>query len=136
MNLRLVLLVSTIALGMAIATVYALPAAIESACWLAVVLACAFLVARLAPGKFFLHGLLVGLLNWVWVTASHVLLFAAWSSRHAQDLAAMKSLAGPLPGWMRHYGVPIPGASGVMIGALAWLASRIPALRRSPDVAR
>ena len=129
MNLRLVLLVSMIALVAAIATVYAIPPSAESGCWLAVMLACALAVVRLAPGKFFLHGFLVGLLNWLWVAASHVLLFGAYAARHPHDLSGMQSLPG-LPGWMRHYGIPIPGASGLVIGALSWLLSRVPAMRK------
>jgi len=131
MNLRLVLLLSTIALVAAIATVYVIPPAAESGCWVAVILTCALAVARLAPGKFFFHGFLVGLLNWLWVAASHVLLFSAFAARHPHDLTGMQSVAG-LPGWMRQYGIPIPGASGVLIGALAWLLSRVPALRKRP----
>lgn len=129
MNLKLVLGLSTIALVATIATVFVIPPAAFAPCWIAVMLACALGVARLAPGRFFPHGFLVGLLNWFWVTASHVLFFPTWAARHAPDLAGMRAMGG-LTDWMHHYGVPIPGASGLVIGALAWGLARVPALRR------
>jgi len=150
MNGRLILQLALFGLAMAIATVYVVPPGVASPLWLGIVIGSAFLIARRAPGKFFLHGFLVGLANWVSVTGTHVLLFDAYVARHGQDVAAMQAMTvpamgvlAPVVGWMRRYGVPVPGASGVLIGLLAWAGSKVlrrktvrvsaPSRERTPD---
>lgn len=64
MNWKLILLLSMFGLAMAIATVYVMPSRFEAPFWLVIFVTCAFVIARRAPGKFFLHGFLVGLTNW------------------------------------------------------------------------
>ena len=75
MNWKLILQLSLFGLGMAFATVFVIPSAVEPLCWLVIFPFCAYLVARRASGSYFLHGLLVGVLNSVWITAAHLLLF-------------------------------------------------------------
>ena len=136
MNLRLVFLLSLFGLAMAIATVFVLPSRLETFCWPVIFVVCAAVVARRAPGFFFLHGFLVGFTNWVWVALAHVLLWDAYRATHLEEIAAWRSLSAPGPlaaflGVLRTHDLPIPGASGVVIGLLAWIASRF--LRRRPD---
>jgi hypothetical protein len=63
MNWRLVFGLSLFGLGMAIATVFLIPSNVEPFCWLAIFLICAYIIARQAPGKFFLHGLMVSIVS-------------------------------------------------------------------------
>lgn len=135
MNWKLILQLWLFGLAMAIATVYVIPAKLESPTWIAIVLAYALLVARRAPGRFFLHGFLVGLANWVSVTGAHVILFDAYVARHAEAAAAIQAVSaspqvatsflGPIAGMMGRFAIPVPGASGVVIGLLAWGLSRL-----------
>jgi hypothetical protein len=126
---------SGVAMGWA--TAFFLPNRLEGPCWIAIFLVCAILVARRAPGLYFLHGFLVGWTNWVWITTSHVVFFRSYAARHAAELAAMREVYRPfLPALMHRYGVPIPGASAIVIGSLAWIASRIPPLRGARPAGR
>jgi hypothetical protein len=136
-NWKLVLQLSMFGLATALGSVFVLPPNIETLCWPAIFIVVTILVARLAPGRYFLHGFFVGLTNWVWVSAAHIIFYDTYAARHAQEIAAMTSLPIPeLPAWgvlivnaFRSRSIPIPGASGVIIGLLSWLASRIPALK-------
>lgn len=135
MNWKLVLQLSLFGLAMAIGSVFVIPDRVETPLWPVVFLVVAFLVARHAPRLHFLHGFFVGLVNWFWVSTAHLLLFHPWAARHAGDLAALAAMPMPsLPPWaadvvraFRARSIPIPGASGVIIGLLSWVASKIPA---------
>ncbi len=135
MNWKLILLLSLFGLSMAIATVYVMPPNIEPLFWFPIFIASAFLIARRARGKYFLHGFLVGLTNWVWVAAAHVILFDAYMPMHAKEIAAMQSMPMPdIPRLMmlivqffRARALPVPGLSGVVIGLLSWIVSRFAA---------
>jgi len=128
---------SMLGLAMAIGTVTGLPPSGEGPLWLTIFLIDAVVIARRAPGRFFAHGFLVGLANWVWVACAHVVRFDGYAAHHASEIAALRAM--PLPALpeaaetmvriFRRYALPIPGASALIIGSLAWLASRIPAFR-------
>ena len=142
MNWKLVLQLSMFGLAMAIGSVFVIPPGIETLCWPVIFILVAVLVARRAPGRYLLHGFFVGLTNWVWVSAAHIAFYDTYAARHAQEVAAMLSL--PMPSLppsavliikaFRARSLPIPGASGVIIGLLSWMASKIAALkpRHSP----
>jgi len=70
MDWKLVLSLSLFGLAMGIATVFFIPPTIEPVFWLIIFLVCAYIIAKQRPAKHFLHGLFVGLVNSVWVTAS------------------------------------------------------------------
>src|SRR4051794_3045976 len=95
MNWRLVLGLSLFGLAMGVATVFIVPSKIEPIVWMAIFITCAVIIAKRAPGKYFLHGLCVSLMNSVWITAAHVLLFDAYIARHAQEAAMMKGMSLP-----------------------------------------
>jgi hypothetical protein len=137
MKWSLVLQLSTLGLAMAIGTVCFTTAPIEAIMWPAIFIACALVIARRAPRKYFQHGFFVGLTNWVWVACAHVIFFDAYAARHADDVAALQSIAAPT--WpivgsifalFQRYALPIPGLSGIIIGSLAWIASKLAAPRR------
>ena len=133
MNWKLILLLSMFGLAMALGTTYVIPTFLEPLIWPVIFLVCAIVIARKAPGKYFLHGFLVGLANWVWVSAAHIFLYDSYAARHVQEIAAMRALPMPnipvvstIVAAMRRYALPIPGASGVIIGALSWAAAFFP----------
>src|SRR5262245_56126638 len=110
---------------MAVATVYVIPSNIEPFAWLVIFLACAAVIAKQAPGKYFLHGLMVSIVNSIWITAAHVLLFDAYIAHHAKEAAMMNGL--PIsPKLMMACTGPIVGViSGLVLGLFAWIASKI-----------
>ncbi len=123
MNWKLILQLSLFGLAMGIATVYVIPSNIEPIFWLAIFCICAFLIARASgsAGGRFLHGLLLGIANSVWITSVHILLFSDYLARHAREVEMMKSM--PLPGsprlMMAIMGPIIGVISGVVIGLFA-----------------
>jgi hypothetical protein len=124
MNWKLIFLLSLFGLAMAIATVFVVPSSVEPWVWLAIFLICAYAIARAVPSKLFLHGLLLGIANSVWVTAAHIGLFDAYMAHHAREAAMMQAATMPLPPRLMMACVgPIVGAiSGVMLGLLAMVA--------------
>jgi hypothetical protein len=134
MSWKLILWLSMSGLAMAIGTTYVIPSKLAGPLFIAIFVVCAVMVARRAPGRFFLHGFLVGLMNWIWVSAAHVILIDAWRARHPVEAIAVPGLpplVASVVDLMRRFDVPIPGASGLIIGSLSWVASRIPALRNA-----
>jgi hypothetical protein len=48
-------------LAMGIATVFVIPSNVEPLFWLVIFVVCAYLIAKRARGRYFLHGVLVSL---------------------------------------------------------------------------
>jgi hypothetical protein len=129
MNWKLILLLSMFGLVMAFATVFVISSTVEPFCWLAIFVVCAYLIARRAPASYFLHGLLVGILNGVWVTSAHVLLFDQYMVRHTREAEMMAGM--PLaPKAMMLVTGPIVGVvSGIVLGILALIVHRLVSTR-------
>ena len=127
MNWKLILQLSLFGLVMGLATVFLIPSAVEPAFWLVIFLISAYLIAKRAPGKPFLHGLLLGLANSVWITLSHILFFSQYIATHAQEAAMMSSMPAPdSPRLMMAATGPLIGLiSGVIIGLLAVVTRRL-----------
>jgi len=129
MNGRLVFQLSLTGLAMGVATVFAIPPLVEPVCWLVIFPLCAYFIARRAPGSYFLHGLLLGLLNSVWITGAHVLLFERYLGHHPGEAAMMAQM--PLsPKAMMLITGPIVGVvSGIVMGILALIVHRLVSTR-------
>ena len=127
MNWKLILQLSMFGLAMGIATVYVIPSKIEPAFWLVIFLYCAYVIAKCAGGKNFLHGLLLGLANSVWITAAHFLLFDRYVASHAAEAAAMQNSVMPFsPRVMMVVVGPVVGLlSGVILGLFALVAGKL-----------
>jgi hypothetical protein len=95
MDWNLVFQLSLFGLAMGIATVFVIPSNIEPWIWLVIFCVCAFLIARVRSSLHFLHGLLVGVVNGVWITSAHIIFFNRYIANHAKEAAMMKST--PLP---------------------------------------
>ncbi len=135
MRWSLVRSLSMFGLAMALGTIALIPARLGGPLWIVIFLVTSLIVAKRADRLFFLHGFLVGLVNWAWVTAAHVAFHGAYVAHHAADIAARGAMAPAMPAplapayaLMQAYDVPIPGASGLIYGALSWLGSKV--LRR------
>ena len=127
MNWKTIIALSMFGLGMGLATVFLIPSTIEPLFWIAIFAISAYVIARRCPVRRFSHGLLVGLANSVWVTASHVLLFHQYIANHPQEAAMMSSM--PLPDsprlMMAMVGPVIGVVSGVLIGLLAVVTGKL-----------
>lgn len=129
MNWKLIFQLSLFGLAMAFATVFVISSTIEPLVWLIIFPTCAYFIARRAPGSYFLHGLLLGLLNSVWITSAHVLLFDQYIARHAREAEMMAGMPlAPKP--MMLVTGPIVGVvSGIVLGILALVVHRIVSTR-------
>ena len=127
MNWKTVVELSLFGLAMGIATVFVIPSTIEPLFWIAVFAISAYVIARRCAGREFIHGLLVGLANSVWVTASHVLFFQQYLANHPQEAAMMSSMPAPdSPRLMMALVGPVIGVvSGALIGLLALVARKL-----------
>jgi len=127
MNGKLIFQLSLFGLAMGIATVYFIPSNIEPACWLAIFIACAYLIAKNCSEKYFLNGLCVSLVNSVWITAAHIILFDTYFANHPQEAEMMAKMPISItPRLMMLITVPIVGfISGVVLGLFAFVASKI-----------
>jgi hypothetical protein len=129
MNWKLIFQLSLFGLAMGIATVYVIPPNIEPAFWLVIFLISAYLIAKgtVGAGMHFLHGLLLGIANSVWITAAHVLLFDRYIANHAREAALMQNPSITFSGkvMMTMVGPVIGVVSGVIIGVFALIAGKL-----------
>jgi len=127
MDWKLIFGLSLFGLAMAIATVFVIPSNVEPVFWLAIFLLCAYLIARKRPDRHFLHGLLVGIMNSVWITTAHIIFFSQYIANHPKEAAMMSSTPLPdSPRLMMACVGPIVGIiSGAIIGLLAYVAAKL-----------
>jgi hypothetical protein len=130
MNWKLIFGLSLFGLAMGIGTVFVIPWNVEPFCWLVIFLICAYLIARSMASYRFLTGVALGVVNSIWITASHLIFF----DRYVHHLGgnAAEILTGnatpvvvPPPIIATLLGGPVIGLiSGAVIGLLALLAGR------------
>jgi hypothetical protein len=133
MNWRTIGELSLFGLAMGIATVFVIPSNIEPLFWIVIFVVSGYIIARRCPGRHFVHGLLVGLANCVWVTSAHVLFFHQYMANHPQEAAMMSSMPLPdSPRLMMLLVGPVVGAvSGAVIGLFAVVAGKLLGRSRS-----
>ena len=127
MNWKLVFQLSLFGLAMAIATVFVIPSNIEPFFWLVIFLICAYVIAKRSPGKYFLNGLAVSVVNSLWITTAHVLLFDQYTSRHPEEVEMMAAMQLPItPRMYMGLSGPIIGVvSGIVLGLFSMIASKL-----------
>lgn len=127
LNGKLIISLSLFGLAMGVFTVFVVPSSLEPLFWLAIFVVCAVLIARKVSAKHFLHGFLVSMLNSLWMTAAHVLLFDSYIARHPQEAAMMAHMPLPdSPRLMMLLAGPVVGAgSGIVLGLFAVIASKV-----------
>jgi hypothetical protein len=129
MNWKLIFGLSLFGLAMAFATVYWIPSNVEPFFWLPIFLACAYFIAKYAPGKYFLHGFLTSLVNCIWITGTHIWLYKTYMANHAaeaQQYAKMNAELGlSVRRAMLIMGPVIGIISGIILGLFAFAASKM-----------
>lgn len=123
MNWKLIFQLSIFGLIMAVATISLIPEKVEPAFWLVIFVFCAVVIARAAPGKYFLHGFMVSVFNCVWITAIHAFFYDSYAAHHA-DMTAMYTGVHPRL-YMSGFGLIIGAVSGIVLGVFAFIASKL-----------
>jgi hypothetical protein len=124
MDWKLIFSLSLFGLAMAVATVFVIPWKVEPVFWVAIFLVCAFIIARQRPSRHFLHGLMVGIVNSVWVTAAHIAFFDRYIAGHPREAAMSSSMSSPRL-MMALFGPVIGVISGIVIGVFALIAGKM-----------
>ena len=127
MNWKLILQLSMLGLAMGLGTVFFIPATVEPVFWLVIFLVCAYVIGKRVPEKRFTHGVMLGLVNSIWITAAHVLLFDQYLAHHPQEAQMLRSMEMPVaPRLVMLIMGPVVGVfSGVVIGILALIAGKV-----------
>jgi len=129
MNWKLIFLLSFFGLAMAFLTISIVPSMIEPFCWLTIFVICSFCIAKYAPGKYFLHGFAVAIVNSIWVTAAQIAFFHQYVAAHPEFLQMTSGLPPDLAGHPRRMMLPIGLITGVLsgliLGLFAFVASKI-----------
>jgi hypothetical protein len=124
LNWKLILTLSLFGLAMGVATVFVVPSNVEPFFWLVIFIICAVIIARAGVPRPFVHGLLVSVVNSVWIIAAHELFLDRYLAGHARE-AGMPTGGIPLRLAMVLFGLVIGVLSGLVLGFFAWVASRL-----------
>ena len=128
MKLKLIIQLSAFGLIMALGTISLIPQQIEPAFWLIIFAFCAYVIAKVAPGKYFLHGFLVSLFNCVWIIALHTIFYDTYIANHpgvsSMNSDAPVSVATHPRLVQAIFGAIIGVISGVVLGLFSVIASK------------
>jgi hypothetical protein len=129
MNWKIIFQLSIFGLIMAFASVQLIPERIEPIFWLFIFAFCAWVIAKVCPGKYFLHGFLVSMVNCIWITAVHVIFRVTYVAHHPQMASVNTNMPASLLSHPRLTMLiigPIFGAGfGVILGLFSFIASKI-----------
>src|SRR5580704_16796 len=92
MDWEIIFQLSLFGFALGIANVFVIPLNIEPMFWLVIFSICAYIIAKSHPTGRFVHGVLLGLANSVWITGMHLLRFDRYVAGHPQEVAMMKSM--------------------------------------------
>lgn len=125
MNWKLILQLSLFGLVMAFGTISLIPEKIEPAFWLVIFIICAYIIAKVCTGKYFLHGFLVSMVNSIWITAVHAYFIKTYMLNHAMT-SKMPSVFPTHPRYdMLVFGPVFGICFGIVLGLFAFIASKI-----------
>ncbi|HEY6971945.1 MAG TPA: hypothetical protein VJA94_22225 [Candidatus Angelobacter sp.] len=125
MDWKLIFGLSLFGVAMAIATVFVIPSTVEPFFWLVIFVVVAFVIAQSRPDRAFAHGLLVGIVNSIWITCAHVVFFDQYIAKHAKEAAMMQSMPASPRVMMAIIGPVVGVITGIVIGVVAVLVVRM-----------
>ena len=128
MNWKLIFQLSLFGLIMAFATISLIPEHFEFIFWIVIFIFCAWIIAKRAGGKYFLHGFLLSITNSVWITIVHCIFCLTYMNNHpdmSPDKMHMPLSLRDHPREIMLIMAPIFGAVfGVFQGLFAFVASK------------
>lgn len=123
MNWKLIFQLSVFGLIMAFATISLISERVEPVFWVVIFVFCAIVIARAAPGKYFLHGFFLSLINCVWITAVHIYFYNSYAAHHVDMVNMYKGIH---PRRMMLLSGPAFGVVfGLILGLFAFVASKL-----------
>lgn len=129
MNWRIIISLSLFGLIMAFGTVALIPQNFEPLFWLVIFIFCAYSIAKTCPGRYFLHGFLVSMVNCIWITVAHILFYKIYMEHHPSMAEMNSNMPMPLsrhPRLLMLVSGPFFGIfSGVILGLFSFIASKI-----------
>ncbi len=138
MNWKLIFQMSIFGLAMAFGTVSLIPWDVEVFFWIPIFIICAVVIARRCKDRFLAHGVLLILLNAIWYTGVHLMLYPDYIANHPGWLTLIKdSAVQNHPRVAMLIGVPLIGiALGLIQGIIAVIAVKtLPAEAAAPKSA-
>ncbi len=128
-NWKLIFQLSLFGLAMSLATISLVPENLEFIFWIVIFIICAYIVAKQAPSKYFLHGFLISIFNGIWITIGHVFFAATYLANHPNVV----KMNGSMPMIMRQHqrssmiimGLPFGIIFGLILGLFCFIASKI-----------
>jgi hypothetical protein len=128
MNWKIIFQLSAFGFIMALATISLIPEKIEPGFWIAIFLFCAYVLAKVAGGRYFLHGFFVSLANCIWITSAHIIFYTTYIANHPNvaKMAADHPFLPTHPRLAMLVTGPVFGiASGLVLGLFAFIASKM-----------
>ena len=130
MNWKLSFQLSAFGLIMAIATISLIPEKVEPAFWFVIFIFCAYVIAKVAGGKYFWHGLLVSIINCVWITAAHIICYKTYEANHLDMVKMTEDM--PMSNHPRLLMLLMGPLFGVMFGLILGLFSFVASMLVKP----
>ena len=126
---KIIFQLSIFGLIMAFGTISLISQDLEPVFWLLIFIFCAWVIAKVCPGKFFLHGFLVSIINCIWIIAVHTAFHKTYLANHP-DMAKLNASMPPSlaahPQLAMIIAGPVFGVlSGIILGIFSLLASKI-----------
>jgi hypothetical protein len=118
---------------MAFATVYFIPSNKEPLFWLPIFIITALILIKYGTTNYFMQGLVVSLLNCVWITSVHILLYKTYLVNHSQEAIMISKMPLPdSPRLMMLLTGPVVGIfSGFVLGLITFALSKVITRRNS-----
>ena len=127
MNWKLIALLSTLGLAMALATIFFLPADAEALCWLIVTAIAAAVLGSKLQSLYALHGFLVGLSFTFYNIAFRLIFFHHYFDTHPEDMEkiAHRFVEGHLHIKLIVFGLIAGTLYSMVLALFTWISSRI-----------
>jgi hypothetical protein len=124
MDWKLVFRLSLFGIGMAVAGVLGWTGRAEPLVWLLIFVVYAYLIAKSAPGRFFLHGFATSVINGLWIAIIHAACFPTFIANNPGLLEDYNRMPHPLPprAMMFVMGPVVGAVSGLIAGLFAVFA--------------
>ena len=126
MNWKIIFQLSIFGLIMALGTISLIPEKTEPVFWIFIFCFCAYVIAKVCPGKYFLHGLITGMVNAVWITVIHIAFSRSYLANHHQFTSTIPQSFIVRPRLFMLITGPVFGILfGIILGLFALVASKL-----------